>query len=76
LEVDDPWVWTEKIDLNRLRIFWPDPPGGYVLQQSTNILSTSSWQTVTLPVPLLTNGERQVAMDMTNEATYFRTSQP
>jgi hypothetical protein len=76
LEVADPWIWMEKAGTNGLRLFWPDPPEGYVLQQSTNLLFTSLWQTVTLPLPTFTNGERFVAMEMTNDVTFFRVARP
>jgi hypothetical protein len=57
-----------------LVLSWPSPPGGFVLQENTN-LTTTNWMTVT-NMPTLTNGLNQVDLLPPPGTQFFRLDYP
>jgi hypothetical protein len=57
-----------------LVVFWPSPPGGFVLQQNSD-LTTTNWTTVT-NTPAITNGLNQVILAPTNGSSFYRLKYP
>jgi hypothetical protein len=53
---------------------WMSPPGGFDLQQNSN-LTTTNWLTVT-NAPVVTNGQYQVILSRSNSSRFFRRKYP
>lgn len=51
-------------------ISWPSPPTGFVLQQSSNLI-TMNWTAVT-NTPILTNGLNQVVLPRSTNSQFYR----
>jgi hypothetical protein len=57
-----------------LALTWPSPPGGFVLQQNSN-LTTTNWLTVT-NLPAFTNGLNQIILSPSTSNQFFRLQYP
>ena len=58
---------------NQIQLAWSDQAADFVLQQSTNLLSSSNWVTVPGPLaPVITNGSVVVLLPATNQSLFFR----
>src|ERR1017187_6367981 len=57
-----------------LTLFWPSPPGGFVLQQNSD-LTTTNWTTVT-NTPTMTNLQNQVTLSPTSGNQFYRLKYP
>jgi hypothetical protein len=57
-----------------LTLSWPSPPGGFVLQQNSD-LTTTNWTTVT-NTPNMTNLQNQVTLSPTSGNQFYRLKYP
>ena len=62
------------LSANGLTLSWPQAWTGYVLQENSD-LTTTTWTDVALP-PLLTNGQNQVLIAPTNSQDFYRLEFP
>jgi hypothetical protein len=53
-----------------LVLSWASPPGGFDLQENSN-LTTTNWLTVT-NIPTVKNGQNQVTLSQSNTSQFFR----
>jgi hypothetical protein len=57
-----------------LVLSWMSPPGGFVLQQNSD-LTTTNWTAVT-NTPTITNGQNQIILSPTNGNQFYRLEYP
>ena len=57
-----------------LVLFWPSPPGGFVLQQNSD-LTTTNWMAVT-KTPDFTNGQNQSTLSPALGSQFYRLAYP
>src|SRR5204863_4058180 len=60
---------------SQLILSWPAPSTGFVLQQTDQLDPPASWTNSDL-VPITNNSQKQVSVDVTNAANFFRLQLP
>jgi gluconolactonase len=60
---------------NQLILSWPAPSTGFVMQQADQPDQPADWMASSLS-PITTNGQKQVSVDITNAAKFFRLQLP
>ena len=58
-------------DGSRLNLLWPAPSAGFVLQQADQLENPLVWSNLNV-IPLITNSQNLISVEVTNSATLFR----
>jgi hypothetical protein len=62
-------------DPPKVRLFWPNPSTGFVLQSTTNLANPASWQAANLPVWIV-NGKNFANEETVLSGVFYRLVQP
>jgi Subtilase family len=58
-----------------LSLSWPVYPAGFVVEATTNLISTA-WSTNSIPSPVVTNNQNSILLSATNANQFFRLRRP
>lgn len=67
-----PALFIEQSAANSITLRWPESAGGMVLESAADMSSGGTWQPVTSPTPVLTDGQFVLTLPMDAGARIFR----